>query len=334
MTKLIYKSVLLLSLFLLFGNVRADDIYSLIKSGHISKAKDSISTLSTASLRDGNILFYRSLLEPEADKSARLMEASLNAAVDNFHKQEIYYRLAQYYFLKRDFKKMSNIVNKYRSIWEAGRYQQDMTRLAIISDQISGAYESALRQIDRSLLDGYGDSVRQLGEVDKARLMATFGKKIGSEKILRGLSREKKGPGVPMALYSLADLAISKKRTDDAVFYYNILREGYPLAIGLDALIDKMSTISEDNSRSAAANELTGTFYSVKVGVFSRRDNANRQADRFRRFDKNVSIKSKKIADKNYRVVFVGHFKTYDSAARLKKTLESAFGETFQVVAR
>jgi hypothetical protein len=206
--------------------------------------------------------------------------------------------------------------------------------LAIVSDEISGAYESALRQVDRSLIDGYGDSVRQLGEIDKARLMAGFGKKIGSSKLLRKLSREKKGPGVPMALYSLADQAVEKKRTDDAVFYYNILREGYPLAIGLDALINKMSSISEDKSRSAAADELTGTFYSVKVGVFSRGDYARRQAGKFRRFDKNVEVKSKKIADKKYRVVYVGNFKTYEEAAALKKTLESAFGETFQVVAR
>ena len=45
---------------------RADIIYSLIARGDLAEARDSLSSASTALLRDGNRLFYLSLLEPKA----------------------------------------------------------------------------------------------------------------------------------------------------------------------------------------------------------------------------------------------------------------------------
>ena len=69
-------------------NARGDDIYTLIREGRLEEARDSLSRLSTASLRDGNVLFFRSLLERDAAKSARSMEAALKAAVDPAYQEE------------------------------------------------------------------------------------------------------------------------------------------------------------------------------------------------------------------------------------------------------
>ncbi len=38
--------------------------------------------------------------------------------------------------------------------------------------------------------------------------------------------------------------AIERKNTDDAVFYYNILRDRYVSSVGLDALIERLSDMS------------------------------------------------------------------------------------------
>jgi len=314
---------------------QADNIYSLIVKGDLKAASDMLSSASTASLRDGNRLFYLSLLEPSADKSAQLMEAALNAAVAATYREEIYYRLAQYYFLQGDLRKLERIVNDYRALWEMGKYRGEMLRFSILVDQLAQAYESAIRQADRYLLEyAEGDPV-QWGIIDKARVMLLFHKYIGAEKLLRKLSRDKSGPGVPQALYLLAGDAIKDKRTDDAVFYYNILREGYPSAVGLDALVEKMATMSSpDDADDAAAEKLTGTYYSVQVGVFSQEDNAKRQADIFSKYDQKVDIKTKTISNVKYRVVYVGRFQSYDAAFKFKKMLETSHNEVFQVVAR
>lgn len=330
------KIVLLYTYFvvMLSAHAQADNIYSLIVNGNLKQASDSLSSASTASLRDGNRLFYLSLLESSADKSAQLMEAALNAAVAAAYREEIYFRLANYYFLKGDLKKLERIVNDYRALWEVGQYRGQMLRFSILVDQMAQAYESAVRQTDRYLLEYAEGDPAQWGIIDKARVMTNYQKRIGADKLLRKLSREKSGPGVPQALYMLARRAVENKRTDDAVFYYNILREGYPSAIGLDALVDNMATMLPPDTGDAAAEKLTGTYYSIQVGVFSQRDNAKQQAKIFSKYDQKVDIETKTISNVEYRVVYVGRFQNYDAAFKFKKMLEASHNEVFQVVAR
>jgi len=313
---------------------RADIIYSLIARGDLAEARDSLSSASTALLRDGNRLFYLSLLEPSADKSAQLMEAALNASVAAAYREEIFFRLAQYYFLRSDLKKLEPTVIDYRALWEAGKYRGEMFRISVLVDEMVQAHESAVRQADRYLLEYSEGHLAQWGIIDKARVMQGYNKPIGAHKLLRKLSREKSGPGIPQALYMLAVDAIENKRTDDAVFYYNILRESYPAAVGLDALVEKMADLSAPDTDDATAEKLTGTFYSVQVGVFSKKENAKQQAKIFSRYDQKVDIKTKTISNKKYRVVYIGRFQTYDAALKFKKMLEASHNEVFQVVAR
>jgi hypothetical protein len=226
------------------------------------------------------------------------------------------------------------VVNEYRASTESGKYDSEMLRLSVIVDQMSGDYESALKQADRFQVK-YGTSeTSQWGMVDKARILAANNKSIGAVKILRELSREKSGVGVPQALYLLAVDALEKKRIEDAVFYYNLLRDGYPGAIGLDALVDRLSSVASGYDTGNTAEKLTGTYYTIKVGVFSSRDNANKQADLFKQYKKPVDIREKKISGKNYHVVYVGKFQSYQDAYQFKSTLEATHGEVYQVVAQ
>ena len=312
----------------------ADNIYSLITDGRLKEASDSLSRLATASTRDGNVLFFQSLMEQSADQAARMMEASLRSSVSLEYRPEIYYRLAQYYLIKHDYKDLSRVVNEYRASTESGKYDAEMLRLSVIVDQMSGDYESALKQADRFQVK-YGTSeTSQWGMVDKARILAANGKSIGAVKILKELSREKSGVGVPQALYLLAVDALEKKRIEDAVFYYNLLRDGYPGAIGLDALVDRLSSVAGGYDTGDTAEKLTGTYYTIKVGVFSSRDNANKQADLFKQYKKPVDIREKTISGRNYHVVYVGKFQSYQDAYQFKSTLEATHGEVYQVVAR
>jgi tetratricopeptide (TPR) repeat protein len=319
---------------LIAAETRADSIYSLIMNGSLQEAGNQLSQLTTAALRDGDVLFLQSLVEPDAAKSAQLMEAALSSSVSTSYRQEIYLRLAQYYLIKNDFDQLSRVVNEYRASWESGRYEDEMLRLSLIVDQMTGDYESALRQADRFLVRYAAGEEAQWGKIDKARILKANDKAIGAVNLLRQLLREKKGVGVPQALYLLALDAIAEKRTEDAVFYYNLLREGYPEAVGLDALIDKLSGMAQEYGDDSAAEQVTGTFYTVKVGVFSEKDNAERQAGIFKEHDKHVKIGKKSISGKQYHVVYVGKFQSYQEAFRFKTTLESSYGEVFQVVAQ
>ncbi len=316
------------------SDLPAADIYSLIRTGRLKEASDSLSLQSSAALRDGRLLFMRSMLEENGDESARLMEAALRASVPARYQEEIYYRLAQHCLIKRDFTQLSRWVNQYRAQWETGRYRAEMMRFSVLVDQMTNDYESALKQVDRYLLYYTVGDEAQRGQIDKARVLRAHKKDIGATKMLQSLARGKPGPGVPQALYLLALNAVKRDRIDDAVFYYNLLREGFPNAVGLDCLVDRLGGMSQKISHDRSAEEITGTYYSVQVGVFSDKGNAKKHAATFKPYNQKVDIKVKTISGKKYRIVYVGRFQTFEEARQFKTELEIAHGEVYQVVAR
>ena len=221
-------------LFLGRTSASAGDIYTLIREGNLQEALDSLSEQSSAALRDGRLLFFQSFLERNGAESARLMEAALNASVPARFNEEILLRLVEYYYLTGNQRKLAALVSEYRARWEVGKYEDRMFRFSILVDQLEGRYESALKQADRYLLRYSQGEKEQWGKIDKARILSANKKGIGATNMLRSLSRADEGAGVPQALYLLTMNAIERKRTDDAVFYYNLLRERYPGAVGLD----------------------------------------------------------------------------------------------------
>ncbi len=312
----------------------AADIYNLITQGKLDEARQELSALATASSRDGNVLFYQSLLEPDGEQAARLMEASLSASVSVRFQEEIYYRLAQYSLLAKNWSRLSELLIDYRSRWETGKYEGEMLRLSILLDESQKDFESALTQCDRYLVRNPSKTDQQWGHVDKARIFGASGKGIGSLETLRKISRAKSGDCIPQALYVLGMNAAQRKRTDDAVFFYSLLREGYPDAVGLDEIVERLGNMSSSAPSDDTAEKLTGTYYSVKVGVFLEKSNANRQADVFRRHGKKTEVKKKTISGKAYHVVYVGRFQAFAEASRFKTQLEAEHGEPFQVVTR
>jgi len=320
--------------FLVLNNASGKDIYSLIMNGEIEEARDSLSRQSTAQQRDGNYLFYLSLVEPEAGRAVELMQASLNAGVSGIYREEISHRLMQYYLLHRDHDAAESMIGDYLAGFENGKYLPDFIRYSIYLDGLKNQYESGIRQADRLLLEYKSDAYAQWGLIDKARLMMAFDKKIAARDMLKKLSREKSGPGVASALYLLTLDAAQSKRTDDAVFYYNLLKEAYPAAIGLDALLDQMSGLGSQSQKEKSADEVTGTFYSIQVGVFAAAGNAKQLAQQFEKYGHKVETTTKKISDRTYYVVYVGHFDSFEDAAAFEKTIETENDDVYQVIAR
>jgi len=326
--------IFVLAAFVGIPGTSAADIYGLIRDGKLSEARDSLSRMATASSRNGDYLFYQSLLETNADQAARLMETALQASVSARFQEDIHYRLSQYYLLKGERASLGRLLAEYQSRWPTGKYESEIMRLSVLLDEMAKDYEAALRQCDRYLITYKSSIFEQWGQIDKARVLAANKKNIGSLKTLRQLSRAKSGGTIPLALYLLGTDAARRNRVDDAVFYYSIFREGYPAAIGLDDLVERLGGMSSRTASSNEAEKLTGTYYSVKVGVFSNKGNAKRQRDLFKDYGHKIDIKDKTISGKKYHVVYVGRFQDYQKALAVQAQLEAAHNEPFQVVAR
>ena len=329
----------LLILFLILGiclsqSARAESIFGLIQKGKLKEASDSLSKISTASSRDGNRLFYLSLIESNGEQSAKLMEAAIKASVSPIYLEQIQYKLAQYYFASGETYKFDEKIKQYRLRWENGLYLGEILRLAALSAQLKKNYDLSIRTTDKFLLLFSRRDLNQQGTIDKARIMMASNKKVGANELLRKLSHQKKGAGVAQALYMLASQAIKKNRIDDAVFYYNLLREEYPLSIGQNAIIERMMDASAKDASDVSAEKITGTFYSIQVGVFSKKSNAKKQRKLFKSYGKKIEIRNKKISGVRYHVVYVGKFQNYSEALSFKTSLEATHEELFQIIAR
>ena len=326
--------ILTLSLLVIAPELFGADLYKMIQEGRISEANDSLSRIVTAATRDGDLIFFQSLIEPDADRAAELMEAALNAKISPTYRQQVYFRLANYYLIKRDYPKLSRVVNEYRAAYEEGAYEQEMLRLSVLADELQGNLEMAQRQADRYSVRYSSGTEDQWGRLDRARIMIANKKNIGAERLLRQLSREKNGVGVPQSLYLLAQDAIRNSHTEDAVYFYNLLKEAYPAAIGLESLSDQLAALSESYSTGNSAELLTGTYYTIQEGVYSQKENAERQAARFKDAGYKITIGNKEISGKSYFVVYIGRYRDYEEAAKVKRVLEASQGEVYQVIAR
>jgi len=316
------------------GNVQAGaSLYDLIQSGRLDEARDSLSQVATATARDGDLLFCQSLLEADGSEAVKEMEAALAASANIRFQEEIFYRLAQYYLLQKNYDRLDELIAGYNARWEQGRFHARMMRLSVLVDEARHQHDAALRQCDRYLVAYNSGADAQWGLVDKARIMRGNNKDIGSDAMLKQLSREKDGEGIPQALYLLGADAIRKRRPDDAIFYYNLMRESSPAAVGQDQMVTARGEMPEQNT-DTRAEKITGTYYTVKVGVFSSPDNAKRQADSFKEYGKPVNIDARTISGVRYHVVYVGRFQDYRDALAFKTQLESTHGEVFQVVTR
>ncbi len=317
-----------------YGAVSAKDIYSLIQSGEIEEARALLSEQSTAQQRDGNHLFFLALIEGDGEKATNLIEASLNSGVSPIYLEEISLRLAQYSIIRKNYERADRTIGEYLAKFELGRYTSEFYSYAIYVDEKSGRQEAAINRADRFLLQYSKDEAGQWGIVDKARILLSFDKKIAARDMLIKLSRTKSGPGAAAALYVLTLDAAERKRTDDAVFYYNLQREAYPSAIGQDALLEKMSGLGSSAQKEKSADLRTGTFYSVQVGVVSEVVNAKKLVKQFEKYGHKVEIGSKIISERKYHVVYVGRFDSYEAASNFEKTIESEQDDIYQVVAR
>ena len=306
----------------------------LISQGRIDDAREALDKLGRDSAETANALYFRAIIETDATQSAALLEKALQRNPDKRFRNEIVLRLAQYYVVTENLSKAANLIDA-QSVKSSDAHGEELCRLRILASEQSRSLSDARKRLDLLQNTMTSPDGARWWLVDQARLSSVEGKPKAVANALQALARQKSGPGLPQALYLLCNEAIDKGRADDAVRWFNLLRESYPRAVGLDALVDKLGGMSSQESKpDTRAEAATGTFYSVKVGVFSSKENASAQADKFRVSKVKVDIVQKSIGGKKYAIVFVGRYKSYDDAEKACRQFESQTGEQYQVVAR
>jgi hypothetical protein len=125
------------------------------------------------------------------------------------------------------------------------------------------------------------------------------------------------------AMLWLGRLYQARGAASESFRYLSLYREAYPH--GMLPLVEETPT----SSRAEAAADL---MYTIQVGVFGQRANAEAQAARFRALKYSVVLKPKRIGDQNYTAVWVGRYASQKKAQDARLDLERKFDETYRVV--
>lgn len=317
------------------------DWYSLIQAGELKAVEDSLSRVATAATRDGDVLFIRALIEPDADQAADLFEASLSSGVNTRYQEEILIRLAEYYALTRQFGKLEQVTTEYQNRFEKGKYLARVRRLAILIDEDQDRTAEALRQTERYLTRFNRGEENQWGLIDKARLLVRQGQSTTVVSSIDKLSRASDGPGVPQALTLIVGGLVRAGESDRAVLKYNLLREEYPNAIGLAGLEELLAmpqansprTTRRDTTDQSPAPVSDGNYY-LQIGVFSDPGNAKTRAADLHKLGIPVLQEPRMIHGKPYQVVLAGPFSTAAKAETARADLQRRFGETYRLMSR
>jgi hypothetical protein len=328
------RSISLLLLFCLYGSVLTGaDLIELIDKGKINEARREIARSSSAALREGNLLYGQARLETDGQASWTFLDAAAKSGLSPKYLEDNRYLSALFFQAGRDYDELESIALDYLRRWENGKHRPEIMRIVSQAMFINNKKGNSLKYQSR-LTDQYmGERPGFIAELDRAHQLYLKKDYIAAQNICRRLANTNHDEVVAPALFMLSYYAIEQRRIDDAILYYNLLREGYPDAIGLSDLVDRFAKI-ESKIPDGSAEDMTGTIYSIQVGVFADKKNARNFAKRLEKYDRKVEIKEKKISDQKYHVVYVGRFKTTADALSFKTLLETAENSVFQIVAR
>ncbi len=315
------------------GPAYGSDLINLIRQGKTEEARRLMDSTASAAHRDGGRIFAQALLEPDGRKSLALLETAQKTGVDPTDAEYFFYQKALLYFAAGWPDSVLKTAAEYRTRWENGNFRTAMMKLEAAADENLSAPQAAERLRNLLARENPDSPDGADAKLNRARIMQQQKKYAEGKKALKSLIKSPYDNITVTALYLLSSSAAEQKKNDDALFYFNLLKEEFPEAVGLDDLTDRLSQF-ETSSADQSAEKITGTTYAVQVGVFSVRDNALMMAENMKKYNKSVDINEKVISGRKYFVVWVGKFLSSEQAMIFKARLEAAENETFQVIAR
>jgi tetratricopeptide (TPR) repeat protein len=300
-----------------------DDAVRAFERGERDRASTLFSEVASSDPRNPGAQYYIGLLQPDGDKAAERFQRAVNLAPNSMYAARSRLQLARYYLSRG----LSLTAVKELTAPRADLTESEEAEALTVLVQAylaSGRPADALAVLDTSdtgrrnapwLLLASGDALLARGDA------------VGAQKEYRRIVvGHASHPTVTLALVGSAEAAV---RMGDVVAARDALvrlraRElpGY-----LTAEVDRI----EARLGSPPDTTTTEAKFSVQVGVFSVKDNAERTRDGFVARGYPVRIVPRTDTEPTLYVVLVGAFATRDEAARAREKLEAEDDATYLV---
>jgi predicted negative regulator of RcsB-dependent stress response len=175
-------------------------------------------------------------------------------------------------------------------------------------------------------------SVYGLGESKSVR-----GDNAAAEKLYKQLLEPQLESNItPLALLGLAKAARQAKKMDQANQYMNLYKEKYgqpPIGEAHTTSTARNTPTSSGNS-DERADKLLGNKYYVQIGVYSKKDNADKTAATYKKSGYKTLVENYNKQGQVFYRVLLGSYNSKSQADYIKVRLEKSAGEKYTLLVR
>ncbi|HVP37089.1 MAG TPA: SPOR domain-containing protein [Terriglobales bacterium] len=328
-----FLAIIFSALFFLISPVKSQNLEQAIKfydQGDYKDAKDELNSYLESNPSDYEALYYAGKLEGDAEKAAGYFKKVWGSS-SQIKKEESGLELCLYYQAAGLDDSVLTISSKFKKTFPKSPLLPQILWLESKSLLATGKTEQALKGC-RNIIDQYPSSSwaawAQLGIADIYFSQGGFSRSI--KEYTKIIDKYAGTEAFPLALAGMSRAFDATGDKDKAVLYMNLCKERYPGGIDSQSQVQAEEIIPRKDP--GTAEKLTGTKYSVQIGVFANQENADKMMQKLKSQGYSPEQSSRTIQNKTYYVVRVGLFDSLSEAQKLREKLEREEGEVYRVV--
>jgi tetratricopeptide (TPR) repeat protein len=307
-----------------------NDAIRYYNQGDFKDAREELKAYLESNPSDYEAQYYSGKLEGNAEKSAEYFKKIWESS-SRTKKEEAGLELCLYYQTAGLDDSVLSLSSKFKKIFPKSPLLPQMLWLESRSLFSTGRTEQALKSL-KYILELYPASAwaawAQLGTAEIYFSQGSFNKSI--KEYNKVIDKYAGTETFPLALAGMSRAFEASGEKDKAVLYLNLYKERFPGGIEVESQIQT----EEVNPRKdpGTAEKLTGTKYSVQIGVFANQENADKVMKRLKSRGYSPEQSFKTIQNKKYYVIQIGVFNSLSEAQKLREKLEREEGEVYRIV--
>jgi len=311
-----------------------DEALGRYQRGEADKAEDLLLSLSAEERNSPEALLLLGRTEPRGAQSRGYLGDALGGQGDAATSAEAQLLICKYEFCRGMQVAASELAEDFERMFPTGERVPEALWISGSSFLAAQRPDSALVRFGRILGRFPGSSWAawaELGMGDCFVLNQEYRQAVLAYN--RVLEDYRSSEAFPFALSGLLECYYEWEDPEKALLYRNLLTEKFPQCLESEEVPVRTARPSE-SVEPGRAEKLVGVKYTIQLGVFGSGENALGVKRRFEKQGYSVNIETKLIGGKQYSVVQLGSFDSYEEATDLRKKLEAQTGESYRVVIR
>jgi TolA-binding protein len=326
---------LFLILFTFFIPIFSNQGIQLFQAGKLEEARRFFNKRLKQNRTDRIACFYLGKLEKDGEKSRRYFSRVLEGGKKDQYTQKALFSLGQYYYSKGNYKNSADMLGRLLNNYPHNPFKADATLWLGLSFLAQGRHAEAERFCKKIEEDNPPVYIR--AQVVLGLIAASLKEYTRSSQYLKGALSFGDNTMRPTTYYQLY---LNYKETGDKKSANTYLRKlilEFPSSLET-AKIKKdngghLPSLDKEGEKKVSGLSSYG-FYTLQLGAFSLKENAQRFKERLQVSYEDVEIREKKKGSAVLYLVWLGHFQNKEKAVNFATKNLNLSQENYQVLKR